>query len=238
MTTAAIDRPAAADTDPWDRTARHCWRILLVGWVVVAGLTLLTGERRASPQDLELALSTGQLQQVQVEGSLGAHVHGFSLVDVHWREGVVGHWTQVMEARPLQAAPRWAERSHRTELVGEDATAWVHGLDPRVRVEQRPRAGSYGELAGWRLPSWIALLGVGLVLATLLSLGLLPGPRRATRWAWFWLMALAGPIGVPAYLLLGGPTPGVPAPRAGARRLTGGLALLLAVVLRGALHGA
>ena len=56
-------------------------------------------------------------------------------------------------------------------------------------------------------------------------------PERATRWAWFWLQW--NPVGVLAFLLLSGPVPGVPAPRPGARRLTGGWAFLLSLLLGG-----
>jgi hypothetical protein len=45
----------------------------------------------------------------------------------------------------------------------------------------------------------------------------------------------AAPVGVPAFLILSGRTPPLPAPRIGARRLTGGWAFLLAAVISSAL---
>ncbi len=51
-----------------------------------------------------------------------------------------------------------------------------------------------------------------------------------TRWAWAWFMVLGGPLGSVAYLLLGGPL-GVVRPRAGHRRLTGGWAFLISLVI-------
>jgi hypothetical protein len=44
-------------------------------------------------------------------------------------------------------------------------------------------------------------------------------------------------VGTMAMLLLSGPTPGLPAPRATARRLTGGWAFVLSAVVAGVLSG-
>ena len=56
-----------------------------------------------------------------------------------------------------------------------------------------------------------------------------PRPWRATRGGWSWL--LASPVGVLAFLVLSGPTPPLRAPPVTGRRLTGGRALLLSIVL-------
>jgi hypothetical protein len=96
---------------------------------------------------------------------------------------------------------------------------------------RRPRPSSDADLHGWRVPVWWGFAVIGLALATLALLVNGPQPWRGTRWAWFWLMALASPLGVAAFLLLAAPTPLLGAPRADARRLTGGWAFLLGVVL-------
>jgi hypothetical protein len=45
------------------------------------------------------------------------------------------------------------------------------------------------------------------------------------------------PVSVPLFLLLAGPTPGLPAPRDPARRLTGGWAFLICLVVTAAATG-
>lgn len=84
---------------------------------------------------------------------------------------------------------------------------------------------------GWHVPPVVAMSAALLFFA---GFGLLiagPQPWRATRWAWFWL--LLPPVGSVAFLLLSGPTPGLPSPRNPRRRLTGGggVAFLLSLLL-------
>lgn len=86
-----------------------------------------------------------------------------------------------------------------------------------------------GELLGWRTPAGLGLVALGLLLGWLCVLVAGPAPWRATRWAWFWLGF--PPFGLLAHLLLSGPTPGLPAPRDPERRLTGGWAFLVYVVV-------
>jgi hypothetical protein len=69
---------------------------------------------------------------------------------------------------------------------------------------------------------------VALSAFVLLVVG--PQPWRATRWAWFWLLWTAPPLGILAFLLLGGSTRLWPPARAEAR-LTGGWAFLLTILL-------
>jgi hypothetical protein len=86
------------------------------------------------------------------------------------------------------------------------------------------------------VPGVLALAAFGLFLAWLAFLVGGPQPWRATRWAWFWLGF--PPVGVLAHLLLSGPTPGLPAPRRPDRRLTGGWAFLIyLVVIVGMVNG-
>lgn len=86
-----------------------------------------------------------------------------------------------------------------------------------------------GRLFGWQTPNPLALTALLLLLVGFGVLVSGPAPWRATRWAWFWL--LLPPVGGIAFLLLSGPTPGVPGPRPPGRRLTGGWAFLLALPL-------
>jgi len=122
------------------------------------------------------------------------------------------------------------------ERTQDDVAAQVRARDPRVRLVLEPWGSGVSSafLLGRGLPGW---LGLALLGAALTTLGLVvagPEPQRATRWAWFWLHWT--PVGALAFLLLSGPTPGLPAPRSG-RRLTGGRGFLLALVLGAALPG-
>ena len=85
-------------------------------------------------------------------------------------------------------------------------------------------------VAGWSGPQplWWLCLVAGVAVLVLIVSG--PVPWRATRWAWFWMLALAFPFGLIAYVLLGGPL-GRMRPADGARRMTGGWAFLVAWVV-------
>lgn len=106
---------------------------------------------------------------------------------------------------------------------------------PDVRIEDASLGDLSGEAVGWRLPDWLGLVGVGLAISTLCLIVLGPEPWRATRWAWFWLLGLGAPVVMVVYLLLAGPTSAVPPPRDTSRRLTGGWAFLISVVVGSAL---
>ena len=97
------------------------------------------------------------------------------------------------------------------------------------------RSGSSFTVLGWQVPAWMGIAALLLWLAVVFLLGNGPRPWRATRWAWFWLVVAAAPVGVPAFLILSGPAPPLPAPHIGARRLTGGWAFLLVAVISSAL---
>lgn len=70
---------------------------------------------------------------------------------------------------------------------------------------------------------------VAFLVALLTLMLLINGPPP--WWAWFWLGT--NPVGAVAFLVLSGPTPGVPAPDNPARRLTGGWAFLLSPLAGG-----
>lgn len=107
-------------------------------------------------------------------------------------------------------------------------------LKPReATLDDLPVAVERGEIGIEVLgmqTSWpvLAVFAAGC-LATLWLLVNGPQPWRATRWAWFWLAA--PPLGLLAFLLLSGPTPGLGITRPATKRLTGGKAFLLALLL-------
>ena len=77
----------------------------------------------------------------------------------------------------------------------------------------------------------VVLVVVGVLWLLVLAAG--PEPRHATRFAWFWLaFSPLVLLAVPAYLVLG-----ARGAQEGRRRLTGGWAFLLTLVLNGAQEG-
>lgn len=122
----------------------------------------------------------------------------------------------------------WLVLAATTAVTGERSASWNEVQHEGLRLP-----ATEATLVGWHVPSALAwpliLLAVGSVVVLVAG----PGPWRATRWAWFWLMSL--PVGSFAFLLLSGPTPGLPRPRDPRRRLIGGWAFLLALPLEAVL---
>jgi hypothetical protein len=184
---------------------------------------------------LESDVAVGEVQVVRVAGDLPERGTGFATVEVHWQRGAFGYWTEVIEARPRRAVPR-SSREGATAVITGDVGTRLAALDPDVEVIRVGWPKSSSELFGWRLPVWMGGLALVLFVCTLGLLISGPQPWRATRWAWFWLMTAAAPVGAVAFLLLAGPTPFSPAPRDPAKRLTGGWAFLMALLIGSALR--
>ena len=132
----------------------------------------------------------------------------------------------------------WARRFGWVLLVG-----WVALVVSAVVAGERQSSETHGpsvsdDLLGWRVPGWVALAGLVLLVAAAWLLVNGPQPWRATRWAWFWTFGLATPLGIVFYLVLGGPTSLSHPPRPGRERLTGVLAFLLTAVVSGLLGAA
>ena len=209
-----------------------CRLVLVVGWLLVAAGAAVFGERPASFHLLEAQVTAGQVHTVRVVGGLERGSRGYARVAVHWREGAFGYWTEVLQARPRSAAPLDAELQG--PVISRTAGEVLSERAPRgapLRVLHGPTSGVETNWFGWRVPNRVGWLALGLAFGTLGLLVNGPAPWRASRWAWFWLMTLASPLGLAAFLVLSGPVPALPAPREGARRLTGGFGFLLAVVL-------
>lgn len=226
-TTVAV--PAPSQVAPWGRLARACRWVLIACWVALALVAFLAGERETTLADLEDAVASGDVQEVQLTRGLADGERGSASVQVRWDEGPITYTTALTEERPLRSA-RLEVPSADGEPVVADVEAHLRDLQPGLRVTRTSWTGGGATVLGWGLPAWAGLLHLGVVLGTLFSLTGSPQPWRATRWAWFWLLVLVPPIGVPAYLLLAGPTPPVPAPRPSGRRMTGGSGFLLGVV--------
>lgn len=227
--TTSLAPTAPPPVAPWGRGARACRGVLVVCWVALTFVALLAGEREATLSDLEDAVASGDVREVQVGGGLDADDRGSASVQVRWDRGLVTYTTALVEERPLPSGPSGVQRGDGDAVVA-DVEARLRDLQPELRVTRTSFDGAAATVLGWGLPAWAGLLHLGVVLGTLFSLTGSPQPWRATRWAWFWLMFLVPPIGVPAYLLLAGPTPPVPAPSPTRRRLTGGRGFLLGLI--------
>ena len=140
-------------------------------------------------------------------------------------------------AQPQASYDEW--RTRRWRLTGglvvllwvAFTVMWFVLGEPDLRTARGP-ASSFGDLWGRELPGWVAWWGIVAWASTWLLVIGGPQPWRATRWAWVWLVSIGAPVGMLGYLLLGGPL-GFWRPADLNRRLTGGWAFLLAMVLLG-----
>ena len=229
MTTPAIETPERVALPSWSSWPRRTGWALLAGWVLLILSVPFTGERSVPVADLHAAVQAGDVTVVHVSGGLDAPARGFATLDIRWRDGLFAYHAEMREARPLRPGARWrgGMPTVRAGVVDRLEAAY-----PDLRVERQPAPSSSftGDVLGVRLPPWTVGVGLALSLATIGLLVVGPQPWRATRWAWFWMSGIAAPVGLLAYLVLGGPTTLAPPPRPGASRLTGGWAFLLAFI--------
>ena len=179
-------------------------RLLCAVVLAVCSLALLAYEGRPA-SDLELIedAQAGRLRAVVVTAD-----------DVLWR-------TDALRPYRAEMPVTVEERAYTSRQVADLLARYAP--DGEVDVTRR------GSLA----PRWVLWpRALALLSAFLLILGG-PVPWRANRWAWFWLLGPGddGALGAFAFLVLSGRTPGLPAPRAHARRLDGWRGFLLAILL-------
>ena len=203
---------------------------LVVSWVGLVIATLTLGHWATTFADLEADVAAGEATDVRVAGGLGADSVGYSVVQVQWRRGMLGYSTEVLEVRPHREAAAGASSDVTKVLVDQSVAERLAVIDPDLSVANSGWRSSGPVWDGWTLPTWVALGALGAVVATVALLTYAPAPRHATRWGWFWLTTIAAPLGALAYLLMSGVTSRAYEPGAG-RRLTGGRALLLALIV-------
>ncbi|CAA9246006.1 MAG: hypothetical protein AVDCRST_MAG57-1724 [uncultured Blastococcus sp.] len=212
----------------WDRLRLG----LLAVWLVLAVASVALGQRETPLADLEAAVAQGRVDSVLVLGRAVPPEQGYSTQSVQWRDGLV---RRTAEARvgglPVGGRPDVPSR-------GEDLGVLLSRADPDLQVRRSDQAPlwSSGELLGWQVPTWVSLIAVVTFLLQLGHLVGVPQTWRATRWAWFWVTTVPV-VGTVTMLLLSGRTPGLPAPSAGSRRLTGGWAFLLSSAATSLLSG-
>lgn len=199
---------------------------LIAGWVHLAHTPL-----QRPIEELVWGLETGRITSVTIERpppnssgqfpvewdepgrrpSYSTYHHGTGQAGLSWDHDIVDEYD------PDDAA-RVDERAEITALARES------GAEVVERDWQPATGGFRWELGGI---AWIA--GLFLLVGG-------PQPRLATRWAWFWLAFHAPPAMLALVVLEPAPwgrrRPASPA----ARRLTGGWAFLLGLLLAGLLH--
>lgn len=198
------------------RTVRRLVTAARVRFALLAVLACLAfcavglGSRGATLGELTSAIASGRVTEVTLVGGRPPGATGSGTLTVLWREGSVHRVTTVVElSDEAQSA-----------TVGSSAEQAVG--DVRSRLVAAAPDGSLGivtgeppvptgpVVAGWTLPGW---MGPALLLlwgATLMLMMFGPEPWWATRWGWaWWLFGPIAVLGVPLYLLVSGPPPGV-----------------------------
>lgn len=253
----SLGSPPARTRRPWPVLVVH-----LVGWVLLgtfvvsAGAMVRLGSFETRSGALEERLGSdaaaGRVTTLHVEKPFRDDgVHSFdpgegrwsAVVEVRWRERGLWRSTDYVTASSERAARR-LQRSTGAEAVAvgdPDAlpAEWTT-VQPRVEVV-RSEPGSRSVTGSaevfdveWTGPSWAVLSGMATGFTAFVWLLLGPQPWRFTRWGWFWLVFGAWPVGVPAFLLLGGAS-GLLPPADPGRRLSGwsglGLGIVVSLVL-------
>lgn len=227
-----LDAPASPARERslggWDR-----YRLaLLAVQLLLLVTTAAVGQRETPLASLEAAVAQGRVSSVEILGEAPTGEQGYGVQAVRWQDGPVRRTAEALVGtRPDAGAVNLPWRD-------ADLGVLLSRSDPDLQVRRAEPAypSAHGELLGWRVPTWTALAAVGILLLQVGFLIGVPNTARATRWAWFWVMTVPV-VGSTAMLLLSGPTPGVPAPRAATRRLTGGWAFVLSTVVGGVLSG-
>lgn len=203
--------------------------LLVLGWCVAAAIVVLLGERQSDLYSLQDAIVSGAVDEVRMEGGLDASMRGSGLVELHWSQHGIGYVAEVTQLRGRQFD---GASDDRPDVRGDVAVFLQQSGDVRVASARRHESGFSTRVLGWELTGPVGWLIPGLAVLTLAVLVGGHEPRRATRWAWAWLMLASAPLGGLAFLLFGGPCEKVirrPTPS----RLTGGWAFLLMLLLGG-----
>lgn len=213
------------------------WALCITAYVVLVGLTavvvttFLVGTRDSTLAHLKDGVRSGRVTEVTVSGGLEPGSRGSETAHLTWRDRFGGHATNVLET----------SRHHRTGFRGDETTAVVHrpvvGLLRSLRPDVRIRDGDRRIMAyrwsvlGWHGPATVAYAFLVLWVLSIGVVAVTASPRRATPWAWAWIVLGLPVVGGFAFLMLSGVTRRrVPTPYL-RPRLTGGWAFLLVLVL-------
>lgn len=212
------------------------WRVLRWTALVLCFLTvvayLLVGVRQDDYFSLQEALRTSAVDEVVVQShvtDLDEPFPGQGSARLQWRDNGQNHSATVWHAGSESLLPEGdlPDDTVSGVIVGALGPE-LRALNPDVTLTQQERPSSWGTLGDRNLYGpWAVLPGL-LWFLTVLTMITGPEPRWATRWAWFWLLlSPAVFVAVPAYLVWGAHG------HEGGRRLTGGWAFLLFLLVSG-----
>lgn len=209
---------AATVRSPGD-LANIAFRLVLVGGLVLGGAHLLAKPQGTTVGQLLADVRVGRTASVTVERPPeGAIASG---LDVHWSTGFLQGWVTSDAVRPGNGA--FVPTGN--DVLGELRQAAASARRPvQIRTVPQTIPHSYTD--------WAALFVLLTFVLTLVLLVAGPAPTIATRWAWFWL-GIAVPVSWVVFLLAEPWFSRHRADRSGARRLTGGWAFLLGLVIAG-----
>ncbi|MGO4257454.1 hypothetical protein [Marmoricola sp. RAF53] len=205
---------------------------LIAGWIVVLAALPFVGERTADWDDLRDLVRSSKVTQVEIDGELLAGETGFTAVNVRWSRGHLRYVTTVGQVRGQEPDECGDEDAcYEVDTTLDRApSAVLTDLQPDLLI-RRSGSGSYVDdtILGFSAPMVLALPATILAVGMLAVLIAGPQPWWATRWAWFWLIST--PIGTAAFLVMSGPAWLLRPPRHPERRLTGGWAILLSILI-------
>lgn len=214
-------------TQPPARLDRVVAWVLLAGLVVTYVSAVLLGERHVEVSDLRRVIASGEVTEVRLSGDVITGI-GYGPVSIRWEQHGITYVTDVTQASSDRQA-RKVDRPPDEVVVGDVARALrTNGHEVTATLTTESHHGTSTTLLGFEVSGAFVVVNLVITCATLLLVGARE-PWRATRWAWAWLILLT-PVGVPAFLVLGGMT-GILRPRVQHRRLTAGWAFLLALLL-------
>jgi hypothetical protein len=232
MTLPTTEAPPAPGPSVPARTAstrRAVAWLLLFGWLATLGVAVVTGAHGATVDDLQDAIADGDVDKVQASEGLHGGT-GFATVELRWREHGIPYATEVLQVRGRP--PRHAGGGDVTGRFTGSLENYLTQYGGTVEIERHAGSpgGIHARYVDWRIDEWAVTLLLGMLVVTVLHIGLQPETWRATRWAGLWLVIALPPVAGPAYLLLGGPT-GLFRPADPRRRLTGGWAFVLGLLI-------
>jgi hypothetical protein len=196
-------------------------------WIFVMAVAVTVGDRGSNFGELDSALNTGDVTSMMVTPGLPSGVEGSQIQTIYWRSGLLNHYADVRMVTPDSNSSASSGDDIKVRS-GYDIATQIANEHPAVTITRIAERHSYGQIYGFQVPAWLIWFALAGAVGTLMLLISGPEPRRATRWAWFWLITTV--IGPPLFLILAGPTSPLRSPRETHRRLTGGWALLIALL--------